>query len=168
MEKKRVGIIGAGISGLVACKHALERGFNPTVFEADTDIGGVWMHTLESTRLQSPRPTYEFSDFPWPADVTEVYPHNTEVREYLRSYARHFDLPRHIIFNAKVVGIEYVGVSEEEIVAWELWAGNGEAFGGGGSGEWHVTVKHGGADASTEVRQITCVRNVAGVFDLSK
>lgn len=63
--------------------------------------------------------------------------------EYLWSYARHFDLFKCIKFEHRVVGIEYVGPKEEEIVAWQSWAGNGEAF-GGGRGEWHVTVEHGG------------------------
>ena len=49
-----------------------------------------------------------------------------------------------------MVAVEYVGASEEEMAAWELWAGNGAAFGGAAKGEWHVAVQHKGHD-STEV-----------------
>jgi dimethylaniline monooxygenase (N-oxide forming) len=35
--------------------------------------------------------------------------------------------------------MEYVGVDEETVAAWEEWAGNGHAF-GSGDGEWHLTV----------------------------
>ncbi|KAJ3690870.1 hypothetical protein LUZ61_020034 [Rhynchospora tenuis] len=126
MESKRICIIGAGVSGLTACKQALDRGFNPVVFESSSDIGGVWSRTLDCTKLQAPSFMYRFSDFPWPEHVTDLYPNHHQVIEYLWSYVSlsHFGLSKCIKFEHRVLGIEYVGAKEEQMAAWESWAGN--------------------------------------------
>ncbi|KAM0837285.1 hypothetical protein ACQ4PT_061774 [Festuca glaucescens] len=115
MEKKSVAIIGAGVSGLVACKHLLERGYRPVVFEADTALGGVWANTPDCTRLQTPRPMYQYSDFPWPDSITEEYPASHQVSSYLDAYARHFGVLDCVRLGHRVAGMEYAGVPEEEL-----------------------------------------------------
>ncbi|KAJ4776900.1 Flavin-containing monooxygenase [Rhynchospora pubera] len=141
MDKRKVGIIGAGVSGLAACKHVIDKGFDPIVFEAEPDIGGVWAHTLESTRLQASTDAYRFSDFPWPADLADgACPSHDKVLEYIKAYAQQFNLVKCIRFNSRVMGMEYVGIDEEEMAAWETWAGNSKAF-NSEKGEWHITVE---------------------------
>ncbi|KAM3372574.1 hypothetical protein ACQJBY_019460 [Aegilops geniculata] len=164
MDKKRVAIVGAGLSGLAACKHLLERACQPAVFKADTVLGGVWAHAPECTRLQTPRPMFQYSDFPWPESVTEVFPDHRQVADYLDAYARHFGVLDWIRFGRRMVGMEYVGVGEEKVAAWEDWAGCGEAF-GSGDGEWRLTVAD--VDGLMEVHKadfvIHCVGRFSGV-----
>ncbi|GJU68524.1 N-oxide-forming dimethylaniline monooxygenase [Tanacetum coccineum] len=137
MDKKQVAIIGAGISGLVACKYCLSKGFQPVVFESESDIGGVWAKTIKTTTLQQPKTMYQFSDFPWPSTVTDVFPTQQQIHDYLHSYAKHFDLAPYIKLHSKVKGISYDGPWSEK---WSLWNGTGEAF--PPQGKWNVTVEN--------------------------
>uniref|UniRef100_A0ACD5V0P3 Uncharacterized protein n=2 Tax=Avena sativa TaxID=4498 RepID=A0ACD5V0P3_AVESA len=164
METKSVAIIGAGVSGLAACKHLLERGCRPTVFEADTVLGGVWAHVPDCTRLQSPRTMYQYSDFPWPDSVTEMNPDHRQVLDYLDAYARRFGVLECVRFGHRVVGMEYVGVDEETVAAWEDWAGNGHAF-GSGDGEWRLTVANAEGHVETYKANfvILCIGRFSGV-----
>ncbi|KZV15876.1 putative flavin-containing monooxygenase 1 [Dorcoceras hygrometricum] len=139
--EKRVAIIGAGVSGLLACKYALSKGFEPIVFEAKDQVGGRWTQTIESTKVQNVKEYYQFSDFPWPDSVKEIFPHSTQLLEYIQSYAQHFDLLRYVKFSTEVVDIDYVGESEEEIQSSGLWGGDGKAF--GSKGKWNLRVRSG-------------------------
>ncbi|PKA47822.1 putative flavin-containing monooxygenase 1 [Apostasia shenzhenica] len=173
-DKKRVCIVGAGISGLVACKYLAGKGFRPVVFEAEKTIGGVWARTFSSTRLQTPQSAYLFCDFPWPESIPDVFPDHQQVMDYLAAYARRFDLLRHVRFGQRVVAVDFAGPGDDEMAAWTLWGGAGEAFGccsgGGPGGLWRVTVQReggGAGDLSTEVHEmdfvILCIGRFSGV-----
>ena len=100
------------------------------------DIGGVWAKTIRSTRLQSFKANYQFADFPWPSSVTEDFPTQHQLLDYLRSYATHFDLTKHIQFHSLVKEIDYQGPSS---FTWLNWNGFGETF---LEGKWKVTVEN--------------------------
>ncbi|XP_038884267.1 probable flavin-containing monooxygenase 1 [Benincasa hispida] len=111
----KVAIIGAGISGITAAKHL--SGHHPVVFEATDSIGGVWKHcAYRTTRLQTPRQDFEFSDYPWPPPATgnDDFPTYLEVLDYLHGYATHFNVLRFVKFNCKVVQLRYIGGPEAE------------------------------------------------------
>nr|GEY95794.1 dimethylaniline monooxygenase, N-oxide-forming [Tanacetum cinerariifolium] len=137
MEKKQIAIIGAGVAGLLACKYCLSKGFAPIVFEFESHIGGVWAKTLKDTRLQIPKTMYQFSDYPWPASVTEDLPTQQETIDYIHSYAKHFKLMPHINFHSRVKGISYDGPLSG---SWVLWNGTGEPF--PPQGKWNITVEN--------------------------
>lgn len=148
-KKKKIGIIGAGMSGLLACKYTLQKGFSPIVFEAQDCIGGVWSKTIESTRLQTPKSYYQFSDFQWPnSSVTDNnFPYHYQVMDYLYSYASHFNILSLIKFSSKVIAIDYCTQLEQQqeeddnlASSWQLWGGTGLAF--SPSGKWNLTVQN--------------------------
>lgn len=109
----KIAIIGAGISGLAAAKQLAKH--NPVVFEATNSLGGVWKNcAYRSTKLQTPRCDFEFSDFPWPERDNTNFPTYLEILEYLYSYATNFDLLKFVSFNSKVVEIKFVGDGEND------------------------------------------------------
>ncbi|XP_049389388.1 probable flavin-containing monooxygenase 1 isoform X2 [Solanum stenotomum] len=156
-KKEVVAIIGAGISGLLACKYCLSKGFDPIVFESESSIGGVWTKTIGSTKLQTPKPFYQFSDFPWPNSVTEMFPDHQTVLEYIESYARHFDLVRCIQFNSKVLSLSYEDGKLSGDVVW------GEAFNTNSKGKWNINVQD-TPTLSTQVYQVDFVIVCVGRF----
>lgn len=109
--RSKIGIIGGGISGIAAAKQLAK--YDPMVFEATECVGGVWKHcSYRSTKLQTPRCDYEFSDFPWTQRDNTNFPTYEEILDYLYSYAKHFDVLKFFNFNSKVVEIKFVGDRE--------------------------------------------------------
>src|SRR5438046_2323179 len=96
-------IVGAGWSGLMACKYCLGEGLKTLVLESRDSIGGVWAFTndtryggvMTTTETTSSRCITEISDFPMPENYPE-FPSHLEILAYLKDYCARFDLGRHI------------------------------------------------------------------------
>ncbi|XP_021020713.1 dimethylaniline monooxygenase [N-oxide-forming] 5-like [Mus caroli] len=115
MGVKRIAVIGAGVSGLGAVKCCLEEGLEPTCFEKRSDIGGLWKYEeipksgnlgiYKSLTCNTSKEMTAFSDYPIP-DHFPNYMHNSKMMEYLKMYARHFGLMKHIQFQTNVCSIK--------------------------------------------------------------
>lgn len=107
----RVAVVGAGSSGLACIKSCLEEGLEPVCFESSDDIGGLWKfkEAPESERssiyrslvVNTSKEFMCFSDFPMPADYPN-YMQNSQLLQYFRLYADHFDLLKYIHFQTTV------------------------------------------------------------------
>ena len=102
----RVGVIGAGIAGLVTAKVLREDGFDVIVFEKEPAIGGVWIEsrTYPGLRTNNSRDTYAFSDHPYDRSC-DVFPTAEQVRTYLASYVARFGLAPLIRLSTEVVRV---------------------------------------------------------------
>ena len=102
-----MAIVGAGPSGLVAAKHALQAGFDVAVFEASDDLGGQWHTTAAHSGVwpgmhtNTSRAMTAFSDFPAPADYP-LHPAAEQIHAYLRAYAQHFGVTDRIRLHTPV------------------------------------------------------------------
>ena len=105
---KHVGIIGAGISGLVTAKAFLEKGYRVTVLEKAADLGGVWEKSRSylGVATQTTRDEYAFSDFPMPKHYPQ-WPSGAQVQAYLANYAKAFGVMPYILFNVRVDDLQY-------------------------------------------------------------
>jgi cation diffusion facilitator CzcD-associated flavoprotein CzcO len=109
-------IIGAGWSGLLACKYCLGEGLSTLVLESRDSIGGVWSFTTDrrfggvmtTTETTSSRCITEISDFPMPEDYPD-FPSHKEILTYLNDFCLHFDLYPHIRFGERVTELQKVG-----------------------------------------------------------
>ncbi|TNN50908.1 Dimethylaniline monooxygenase [N-oxide-forming] 5 [Liparis tanakae] len=111
---RRVAVVGAGNSGLVCIKTCLDEGLEPVCFESSDDIGGLWKYkeSLEPERtsiyrslvVNTSKEMMCFSDFPMPADYPN-YMHNSQLLQYFRLYADHFDLLRYVHFQTTVKSV---------------------------------------------------------------
>jgi dimethylaniline monooxygenase (N-oxide forming) len=109
-DAARIAVIGAGPSGLVAAKHALEAGFDVTVFEAGDALGGQWRTTAAHSGVwpgmhtNTSRAMTAFSDFPAPAGHP-LHPAAEQIHSYLGTYAAAFGVASRIRFDTPVADV---------------------------------------------------------------
>ncbi len=59
----KIGIVGAGVSGIGAGRLLSQAGFDCEIFEQGSQVGGIWTEGYHTFGLQTPKSLYEV-DFP--------------------------------------------------------------------------------------------------------
>ena len=118
-------IIGAGISGLTTGKMLSDYGVPYTCFESSDRIGGNWAFgnpnghssAYRSLHIDTSKERLSFRDFPMPDDYPD-FPHHTQIKDYLESYAEAFGLKEHIEFQNGVRHARHL--DESDGGGWEI------------------------------------------------
>ena len=94
-----VAVVGGGQAGLAIGWHLAQQGRRFVVLEAGAELGHVWRDRWDTLKLFTPaqHDALPWMAFPAPADT---YPTKDPVADYLRDYARAFELP--VRLNARV------------------------------------------------------------------
>lgn len=114
MQEYDAVVIGGGQAGLAAGYHLQQAGLRFTILEAGAEAAGSWPRYYESLKLFSPARYSSLPGMAFPGDP-ERYPTRDEVADYLRAYAKRFQLP--VITHQRVERVERRGDSFEVITA---------------------------------------------------
>ena len=136
--KIRVCVIGAGPAGLCAARHLLgwdfEAGLEVMVFEKSNKVGGLWQYDekedshssiYQSLKTNLPKEIMAFQDFPFPKSNHSFLTH-TEVKDYLESYCRHFELEKVIHFGVAVNSVK--PQLDGDKIIWKVDTSNGVSY----------------------------------------
>lgn len=116
MEKKRVCVVGAGSSGIVAVKVLREHGHEVDCYEVGSGIGGNWRFrndngmsaSYASLHINTSKDKMAYSDYPMPESYPD-YPHHSQILDYFEDYVDHFDFRDCIRFATEVTSIRAEG-----------------------------------------------------------
>ncbi|CAL5034294.1 unnamed protein product [Urochloa decumbens] len=128
--KKKVCVVGAGISGMVSVRELRREGHEVTVMEQKGGVGGQWLYDpatdagdplgvagvhssiYASLRINFPRITSSFSDFPFYPTINNGgggdgrrYPGHGEILRYIRDFCDTFGLMDAVRLNTKVLHV---------------------------------------------------------------
>lgn len=98
-------VIGAGPCGLAVAKALKEASFLFDHVEADSAVGGNWLHGVySSVYTDASKDVMQYPEFPMPENYPDFLSQEQMLR-YLNNYADYFDLKKGIRFNTKVIWV---------------------------------------------------------------
>ncbi|MBN8865993.1 MAG: NAD(P)-binding domain-containing protein [Solirubrobacterales bacterium] len=112
-EAPRVCVIGAGSSGITACRSLAEKGIEFVCFEKGSGIGGNWRYendngmsaAYRSLHINTSRQMMAYGRFPMPEDYPD-YPDHFQITSYFEDFVDHFGLREEIRFQTEVEAVE--------------------------------------------------------------
>lgn len=124
----RVAVIGGGAAGLCALRHLAAKPnlYKPICFELSNEIGGTWVYNektghdengqlihssmYKNLRTNLPKEVMAFPDYPFEASLPSFVTHQ-QVRDYLESYAKEFDIMKYVKLETSVERVNPVKLS---------------------------------------------------------
>jgi putative flavoprotein involved in K+ transport len=97
-----VVVVGGSQSGLAMAWHLQRQGLRFVVLEAGLELGHTWRNRWDSLKLFTPAQYDALPGMAFPAPA-DTYPTKDPVADYLRDYAKAFDLP--VRLNAPVTSL---------------------------------------------------------------
>jgi len=134
MTAKRIAIIGAGAAGLCSAKYMKAAGFDITIYEIGSEIGGMWRYrndnglsnAYRTLHINTSRGVTRFHDLDFDDDV-QPFPDHFDMHRYLVKYADHFGLTSLIRFKTPVRRIEPdFDPAKGEAPSWRIVTDAGE------------------------------------------
>jgi len=115
-RKARVCVIGAGSSGITACRSLLSRGIEFECYELGSETGGIWRYendsglsaAYRSLHINTSRQMMAYDAFPMPSDYPD-YPDHFQIAAYFDSFVDRFGLRDRITFNTEVTRVQPMG-----------------------------------------------------------
>ena len=101
-QRLDVVVVGGSQSGLAMAWHLAKQGLRFVVLEAAAELGHVWRSRWDSLKLFTPAQYDALPGMAFPAPA-DTYPTKDPVADYLRDYAKAFDLP--VRLNARVTSL---------------------------------------------------------------
>src|SRR3954451_13338590 len=115
-----VAVIGAGVSGLAMGLRLRRAGYDFTIFEKASEVGGTWRdNRYPGLTIDVPSPLYTFAGYRHPG-WRRWMPDQAEILDYHRDVAARNGLREHIRFDCEVVAATWTGTG------WEVETAGGD------------------------------------------
>ncbi len=118
MNKNRLAIIGAGVTGLGIAKVFTDKGWSVKIYDRESEVGGTWCkkYLYGGLKLHSKTGTYLYPDFPFHDqnhDTKTERASGLEVNEYIKHYTEDNNLLNLITCDTNIDKIRYYSDSQE-------------------------------------------------------
>ncbi|KAJ9248519.1 putative flavo protein [Paecilomyces variotii] len=118
-------IVGAGFAGIFLLHQLRNLGYRCKIYEAGTDIGGVWhWNTYPGARVDSECAIYQLSipevwrDWKW----SQLYPDRHEIQSYFRHIDQVLNVKKDVEFRTRVIGAQF---DKEHSQQWKVETDDG-------------------------------------------
>ncbi|KAK6349664.1 hypothetical protein TWF696_005943 [Orbilia brochopaga] len=121
LQRPRIAVIGAGMTGVAAAAHCIGHGRQVVIFEAGSrdNLGGIWSRVNSTSGLQVHSMTYRFFPFVF---WSKSYPSRDEIVSQITKLWEQYNLDRCTKFDTKVTSLR-----QDEAGCWLI--NNDPSFG---------------------------------------